>query len=219
MLALSWANTTHLFCRNYEAASSGVDELVALADEKGAVLWRATGMIQRGWLSSLTGKAADAVEMITSGLTVRIAISAPESDFGTFVSGLKILFPGNRDRAKQRLVRMRRYFWERPRIWCCSDHSAGKSARRVTPMPRGSRPPIAALTRLVYEQAFGKQPVDAFVFASGGGLSRLRELALKGGKTALPPPLKDAREVSITAALDERNDLPNLADTRKLYAW
>ena len=31
-----------------------------------------------------------------------------------------------------------RYCWERPRIWCCSDHSAGKSARRVPPLlPRG----------------------------------------------------------------------------------
>ena len=29
-------------------------------------------------------------------------------DFGTFVSGLKIPFPGNRDHAKQRLVQMRR---------------------------------------------------------------------------------------------------------------
>jgi hypothetical protein len=33
--------------------------------------------------------------------------------FGAFVSGLKIPFPGNRDRAKQRAVRMRRYHWER----------------------------------------------------------------------------------------------------------
>jgi predicted ATPase len=71
ILALSWATTIHLFCRNYEAASSGIDELVALADEKGAVWWRAQGMILRGWLSSLTGKAADAVEMITSGLTAQ----------------------------------------------------------------------------------------------------------------------------------------------------
>ena len=82
MLALSWGTTTHLFCRNYEAASSGADELVALADEKGAVWWRATGMIHRGWLSSLTGKAADAVEMITSGLT-----ALRSTDSTTFIPG------------------------------------------------------------------------------------------------------------------------------------
>ena len=71
MLALAWAITTHFFCRNYAAASSGVDELVALADEKSAVFWRATGMIERGWLSSLTDQAADAVKMITSGLAAQ----------------------------------------------------------------------------------------------------------------------------------------------------
>ena len=35
----------------------------------------------------------------------------------------------------------------RPRIRRWRDHSAGRSARRVTPMPWGSRPSIAALTR------------------------------------------------------------------------
>ena len=32
-------------------------------------------------------------------------------------------------------------------IWCWRDHSAGRSTRRVTPMPWGSRPSIAARTR------------------------------------------------------------------------
>jgi hypothetical protein len=57
------------------------------------------------------------------------AISAPLS------LASKFRFPATETGAKQRLVRMRRYRWERPRIWCCSRHSAGKSARRVTPMP------------------------------------------------------------------------------------
>jgi hypothetical protein len=35
----------------------------------------------------------------------------------------------------------------RPSIWRCRDHSAGMSQRRATPIPRGSRPSIAALTR------------------------------------------------------------------------
>ena len=65
--------------------------------------------------------------------TTATTTSAPEGNFGTIVSGLKIPFPGNRDSAKQRLVRMRRCYWERSRIWCCSRHRAGKSARRVTP--------------------------------------------------------------------------------------
>jgi hypothetical protein len=35
----------------------------------------------------------------------------------------------------------------RPSIWCCRDHSAGRSVRRATPIPWGSLPSMAALTR------------------------------------------------------------------------
>ena len=43
--------------------------------------------------------------------------------------------------------RTRRYCAGRPSIRCCCDHSAGRAARRVTPIPCGSRPSMAALTR------------------------------------------------------------------------
>jgi hypothetical protein len=42
--------------------------------------------------------------------------------------------------------------------------------------------------------------------------------ALKAGKPAPQPPMKDVREVSITAVLDERSDLPNLKEMQKLYS-
>jgi hypothetical protein len=45
------------------------DELVALADEKGALFWKVFGMMNQGCLLALTGKASDAVQMITSGLS------------------------------------------------------------------------------------------------------------------------------------------------------
>jgi predicted ATPase len=57
------------YCGNYTTANARVDELVALADEKDAAFWRAWGMLGRGWLLGLTGRAADAVQMITSGIT------------------------------------------------------------------------------------------------------------------------------------------------------
>jgi predicted ATPase len=56
------------YCGNYTEANGRVDELLALADEKDAALWRAWGMLGRGWLFDLTGRAADAVQMITSGI-------------------------------------------------------------------------------------------------------------------------------------------------------
>ena len=45
------------------------DELVALADEKGALFWKAIGMMDQGCVLALTGKASDAVHMITSAIT------------------------------------------------------------------------------------------------------------------------------------------------------
>ena len=45
MYALVIASLTHILCGNYAAANAQVDELVALADEKGALFWKALGMM------------------------------------------------------------------------------------------------------------------------------------------------------------------------------
>ena len=41
---------THIYCGDYAAANAHVDELVALADEKGACFWKAAGMMNQGWV-------------------------------------------------------------------------------------------------------------------------------------------------------------------------
>jgi predicted ATPase len=69
MHALSHAAFTHIHRSDYEGASALVDELVGLADEKGSLFWMASGMTYQGLLFSLTGKAADAVHMLSSGIT------------------------------------------------------------------------------------------------------------------------------------------------------
>ena len=69
MHALVHASLTHIFCGNYATANALADELVALADEKGALFWKAFGMLNQGCVFALTGKASDAVQMITSGIT------------------------------------------------------------------------------------------------------------------------------------------------------
>ena len=68
MHALAYASFIHIQCGNYLTANALVDELVALADEKGALFWKAIGMTHQGWLFARTGKTSDAVHMITSGL-------------------------------------------------------------------------------------------------------------------------------------------------------
>ena len=68
MFALNASGFYHICCRDYAAAIAQVDELVALADERGAPYWKATGTEARGGLFVLTGKASDAVLAITSGM-------------------------------------------------------------------------------------------------------------------------------------------------------
>jgi len=68
MFALLHVSMTHIYCGNYAAANALLDELVPLADEKGASFWKAYGMSLQGCLLALTGKASDAVHMIASGM-------------------------------------------------------------------------------------------------------------------------------------------------------
>jgi predicted ATPase len=65
------ANTTWTLIHrgDYAAASIQLDEVVALADEKGALLWKAVGMANQGILFALAGKASSAVQMIASAIT------------------------------------------------------------------------------------------------------------------------------------------------------
>ena len=69
MYALLITTLTHILCGNYVTANAQFDELVALADEKGAAQWKAHGMLMRGCVFAVAGKASDAVPIITSGLT------------------------------------------------------------------------------------------------------------------------------------------------------
>jgi predicted ATPase len=69
MNTLSWRGVILNFCRNDAAANAIADELVALADEKGSSYWKAQAMLARGRVFALTGKAADAIQTITSGIT------------------------------------------------------------------------------------------------------------------------------------------------------
>jgi class 3 adenylate cyclase/predicted ATPase len=76
LYTLHQAGLDHILCRNYAAASAHVDELVAVADEKGAQYWKALGATMRGEIFALTGKASDAVRAITSGIASRRATGA-----------------------------------------------------------------------------------------------------------------------------------------------
>ncbi|HWX35738.1 MAG TPA: hypothetical protein VNZ53_51000 [Steroidobacteraceae bacterium] len=68
MVALHYMSFTHIHCGNYGAAKAEADELVALADEKTTLIWKALGMLDQGCLLVLKGKASGAVQTFTSGM-------------------------------------------------------------------------------------------------------------------------------------------------------
>ena len=68
MFALHHSSLTQIQFGNYAAANADADELAVLAEEKDASLWKASGILWRGCLLTMTGKASDAIPAITTGL-------------------------------------------------------------------------------------------------------------------------------------------------------
>ena len=58
----------HIPCGSYTAAKAALEEVIALADEKGALFWKALGTMNQACVLTLTGKASDAIQMFTSGI-------------------------------------------------------------------------------------------------------------------------------------------------------
>jgi class 3 adenylate cyclase/predicted ATPase len=68
MSALCFASLPHVFSGRYLAADALLDEVVALADQKGSLVWKAFGMMNQGYVQSQTGRAWDAIHTITAGI-------------------------------------------------------------------------------------------------------------------------------------------------------
>ena len=68
MFALFHASIPYTLCGNRAAAAAQAQELVALAEEKGSLFWKAHGMVSQGCVLALTGRASDATEMLISGM-------------------------------------------------------------------------------------------------------------------------------------------------------
>jgi predicted ATPase len=66
MVVLSLTPITFMNCGNYEAANGVANELIALADEKSSLFWKANGMRLQGGILALYGKPVDIVQMLPS---------------------------------------------------------------------------------------------------------------------------------------------------------
>ena len=58
----------HIFCGSYAAAKAALDEVTALADEKGAFFWKALATLNQACVLALTSKASNAAQMFISGI-------------------------------------------------------------------------------------------------------------------------------------------------------
>jgi predicted ATPase len=67
-VALNYASITHFLRGNYATAETLTNELVTLADEHDAVVWKLAGLLYQGWVFAATGRASEAVPLIVPGL-------------------------------------------------------------------------------------------------------------------------------------------------------
>ena len=89
MFALTHLSITYILCRKDEAATASLNQIVALADGKGALFWKNGSIMLQGRVLSLNGEAAAAVKMITS------VIAAARSTGATMWLPLYLLHLGN----------------------------------------------------------------------------------------------------------------------------
>ena len=68
MFALGVTSITRVWCGNFALANLQVVEEIALADEKGALFWKAAAMMHHSVVLALTDKASNAIQMLTSAI-------------------------------------------------------------------------------------------------------------------------------------------------------
>jgi predicted ATPase len=69
MYALFLTSFPLIFCGKYPKAKVFLDELEALADEKGSLFWKAGEHFVQGCLLALTGEPSEALQVLNSGFT------------------------------------------------------------------------------------------------------------------------------------------------------
>ena len=76
MYTMSPSLLFQICCRDVTAATAIAEEFVTLANEKGAALWSALGVLMQGCILEMTGKASNAVQMFSTALAAYRATGA-----------------------------------------------------------------------------------------------------------------------------------------------
>jgi predicted ATPase len=69
MYGLNHAAMLNLWCGIYSTAQSQLDETISLAEEKGALLWKAAAMAAKGCIFALTGDPSNGIQIANPALT------------------------------------------------------------------------------------------------------------------------------------------------------
>jgi class 3 adenylate cyclase/predicted ATPase len=69
LFALQMTALLEILCGNLSAAAARAAQSIALAEEKSALLWKAGGTMNQGCVLVLTGRASDAIDKLTAGIT------------------------------------------------------------------------------------------------------------------------------------------------------
>ena len=69
MGAIKHSAATYILSGNYPRAAANAQELVGLAEEKGALFWKAKGRGNQGVLLALSGRASEAIDILISAIT------------------------------------------------------------------------------------------------------------------------------------------------------
>jgi class 3 adenylate cyclase/predicted ATPase len=85
MFTLNFPIIVNTYCGNYDAANQHIEELRALAENKGAPFRKAEAVLRQGYVLTLTGQAGKAVETVKSGIdlwrSAGSTIFTPEHEF------------------------------------------------------------------------------------------------------------------------------------------
>jgi predicted ATPase len=89
--AVNVGSRTYTLCGNYEKGNALLDEAIAWADEKDSMVWKGLVSETKGWVLAMSGKASDAVEMITSTIA-EWRLTGSTVTMPTLLSGLGIAY-------------------------------------------------------------------------------------------------------------------------------
>jgi predicted ATPase len=172
MFVLYHAPIIRTLCGDYAVAAASTLELRALAEEKGAVLWKASGIINQGDALAATGRFSEAIEMLTAGIAATRSTGATLF-MSFFLTNLACVYSefGQFDNAWQTISEALATVQANKERWCEAEvcRAAGETVLR-------SAEPDATKAQVYFERALSvarEQQAKSWELRAAMSLARL----------------------------------------------